>query len=142
MTLPDVVTALRVFLAQDTAVTTARTVGGVLGSMGRAQGPNVVYPLLRVYRAGGPAEDNYLDRPLVQFEAIGAPNDWSDTTDKVLVNLLRVVQSAVYSRVRNATSNGVRFTAVDTLTQAQWAPDTETNQSRYFTRLALTCHGA
>lgn len=139
-TLPDTVTALRVFLAADPDVATARTVNGQLGSMNRAQGPAVKYPALKVYRAGGPAADAYLDHPLVQIEAIGAPNDTSDATDRVLVDLLRTVQAAIYRRMRGETTGSVRISAVETITALQWGWDDTTKQNRYFLRLVLTAH--
>lgn len=141
-TLPDVEAALLAFLATDADVTTARTVGGVKGGLGWNLGSSPAYPFLRVYRAGGPAEDNYLDRPLIQLEAIGAPNDATSATRQALSLLLRTAHGACIARLRWHTSSGVRFSGVQTVTQMQWAPDAETAQSRYFTRLTMAVHRA
>lgn len=133
---PDVELALLGFLAADPDTLTA--LGD--GDLGWNLGPDPAYPFLRVFRAGGGSEDNYLDRPVVQLEAIGAPNDQSDATRLALSNLLRVAHGAIWARARWETRSDVRFSSVETVTNVQWAPDPETNQSRYFSRLSMAVH--
>ena len=140
--LPDVEAALLAFLAADADVTAARTVGGVKGGLGWNLGSSPAYPFLRVYRAGGPAVDNYLDLPLIQLEAIGAPNDATSASRQALSLLLRTAHGACLARLRWHTASGVRFSDVDTATHMQWSPDPETAQSKYFTRLTMAAHYA
>jgi hypothetical protein len=144
-TLPDVEAAVIAFLATDADVTAARTVTAsplLLSGLGWNLGADPVYPFLKVARVGGGADDNYLDRPLIQLDAIGAPNDWSSTSRIALSSLLRTAHGAVFARLRWHTASSVRFSRVDLVTNVQWAPDSAESQMRYFSRLAMVVHGA
>ncbi len=137
-TTPDVELALLGFLAAD--ADTLAALG--TGDLGWNLGPNPAYNFLRVTRVGGAAEDAYLDQPLIQIEAIGAPDDQADATRLALSTLCRTAHGAILARAQNETHSGVRFSRVTTVTHMQWAPDPAKHQMRYFSRLLITAHRA
>lgn len=141
LTLPDVEAPLLSFLAADADVTAARTTApSVKGSVDTRVRPGTRWPMLKVYRVGGSAADTYLDRPLVQVEAIGAPNDLTSANEDVVKALLLTAQAAIYLRLRWSTVGGARFSDVETITHMQDGYDDATKQVRYFSRLLLKVH--
>lgn len=143
-TLPDELAAVLTFLAADVDVTAARTTAvgppPVKGSVDFRVRSGTRWPMLKVYRVGGSAADAYLDRPLLQVEAIGAPNDLSSATDDVVRALLRTAQAALHERLRWSTVAGVRFSSIETVTHMQDGYDDLTKQLRWFSRFDISSY--
>jgi hypothetical protein len=98
------------------------------------------YPRLRVLRVGGTSDGYYLDQCLIQMDAVGEPDDYSEPMQERLEAITAAAVASVYDGMRNATSSGVRVSSVNVLTNQQSAPDDSTRQLRVFARLLLTAH--
>lgn len=132
--LPNVRKAILTHLKADTDVT------ALVPAIRISHQLDAAFPRLRVLRLGGAGDAYYLDRALIQVEAIGEPNDYSDTMQERLEAIIAAAVDSIYSGMRNETSSGVRVSAVNVVTNQQSAPDDTTKQLRVFSRLLVVGH--
>ena len=129
---PDIEAGVIEFLVGRPAVT------GLAGNVGwRVRDP---WPCLRVIRVGGTTDEILrVDEALIQLDAWGNPDDKSSGQRQALARLLAVAEAELLGIPGRVTASAV-YTRARVVNRGQWAPDDQTEQQRYFSRLTVAAH--